>query len=465
MKARKAMSGIPTSFIDDLRSRVPLSDVVARRVTWDSRKSKHAKGDFWALCPFHQEKSPSFHVDDRRGYYHCFGCHAKGDHISFLRDQEGMGFLDAVEALAAMAGVEVPRDGRRREGPGEDALKWNEEAVAFYRESLRAAEGIAALAYLKETRGLSDETIDAFELGYAPDDSWALLKRIKDRGGSWEAAVGVGLATWREGDKAPFAIFRNRITFPIRDPRGRCIGFGGRAMSSGTRAKYLNTPETPWFDKSRTLYNHGRARGGAARGGQLILVEGYMDVIGLTQAGIEGVVAPLGTAVTADHLEHAWRMAEEPIIALDGDSAGIGAALRTADIALPLLEPGRALRFAMMPSGMDPDDVVRKQSVASFRAVIEASHSMVEMLWRRETYRVAIDSPERRAAFDVRLKAILERIEHPVMREHYRMDLATRREALYRQRCVQEQGVAKNSAASVRRSFIPSPVLRRSWIA
>lgn len=444
-----------------------MSEVVGRKLSWDKRKSRPQKGDFWALCPFHSEKSASFHVDDRRGVFYCFGCHAKGDQISFLRELDGMSFLEAVEAVAGMAGLDVPRDAGRPARQDADGPRLNEAAVAYFRDALKGPGGADALAYLRSQRGLSDETIDSFEIGFAPNDGRAILSVVKEAGGSWEDAVSAGLATWSEGDKAPFAVFRNRVIFPIRDTRGRCIGFGGRAMAAGSRAKYLNTPETAWFDKSRTLYNHGAARTAAARTGRLILVEGYMDVIGLTQAGIEGVAAPLGTAVTPDHLEHAWRMADEPVIALDGDSAGVGAALRTADVALPLVSPGKSLRFAVLPAGMDPDDMVRNHGADGFQRAVDAAHSMAEMLWRRETYGGSPETPERRAALDVRLRQLVETIEDEVVRGHYRMEFADRRAGLYERMHREQSADARAAEAGVRGRLIGRSLDRRGrdWVA
>lgn len=424
---------LPPGFLDELRARVPISDVVGRRVTWDRRKTNAAKGDFWACCPFHEERSPSFHVDDRKGFFHCFGCHAKGDAIAFLRERENMGFMEAVETLADMAGLPMPaQDPRAAERADErrDLAKAMEAAVAFYRTQLRGARAAEARAYLNR-RGLAPATLDRFEIGFAPGDRRALAEHLAAKGFDAETAVTAGLIARPDDGGAPYDRFRDRIMFPIRDARGVCIAFGGRAMSADARAKYLNSPETPLFRKSRALYNVGPARAAAAKSGALVVAEGYMDVIALVEAGIEHAVAPLGTAITDEQLQMMWRIADEPAMALDGDRAGIAAALRAADAALPLLTPGKSLRFALMPGGRDPDEIIRAEGASAMRALIDAAEPMVELLWRREAEGGSLDTPERRAAFDGRLRELLRRIVDPSIREHYRTAFAERRAALF----------------------------------
>ncbi|MGF1660167.1 MAG: DNA primase [Rubrimonas sp.] len=427
---------LPPGFLDDLRARVPISDVVGRRVRWDARRSNAAKGDFWACCPFHQERSPSFHVDDRKGFYHCFGCHAKGDAVTFLREAEGLGFMEAVEELARMAGVEVPREGRpdpqaaARSRAQAALTDWMEEAARFYAARLNAPAAQEARAYLAR-RGLSPETQARFGIGYASPDRVALRDHLTAKGAPAEALVEAGLVALPDDGGAPYDRFRDRIMFPIRDGRGRCIAFGGRAMSAQARAKYLNSPQTVLFDKSRTLYNLGPAREAAAKSGALIVAEGYMDVIALAQAGFAHAVAPLGTAVTPEHLRMMWRIADEPVIALDGDAAGLAAGQRVVDLALPLLGPGKSLRFALLPGGKDPDDLIREGGAAAFRAVLDAAEPMAALLWRRETEGRVFDSPERRAALDRRLRDALSKIVDEGLRAHYRADLAERRAALF----------------------------------
>ena len=412
---------LPPGFLDEIRARLPLSDVVGRRVSWDARKSNPAKGDHWACCPFHEEKSPSFHVDDRRGFYHCFGCGASGDHVKFLRERENMGFMEAVEALAGEAGLEMPRRdpaaaARAEKGRGLAAVM--EEAVKFYRAQIRGAAGRAALDYLRG-RGVAEATMARFELGYAPAGRRHLFEALAAKGVSEAQLIEAGLAARPEDGGAPYDRFRDRVMFPIRDAQGRCVAFGGRAMSQEARAKYLNSPETPIFDKSRTLYNLGPGRAAAATAGGVVVVEGYMDAIALVEAGVANVVANLGTALTEHHLRLLWRCAEEPVIALDGDAAGRRAAARVAEMALPLLEPGRSLRFALMPEGLDPDDLARREGAEGVRAVIAAAEPVASVLWRRETEGRVFDSADRRAALDARLRALVASIGDARLRPHY----------------------------------------------
>lgn len=424
---------LPPGFLDELRARVPISQIVGRRVTWNQRKSNPARGDLWACCPFHEEKSPSFHVDDRKGFYKCFGCGASGDALSFLRERENMGFMEAVAELARTAGVPMPAENPQAAARAEKAqglVQWMEEAARFYRTKLSGARAQAARTYLAG-RGLTVETQARFELGYAPADRRALHDHLTAKGAPVAALAEAGLIGLPEGGGAPYDRFRDRIIFPIRDARGRCIAFGGRAIQPGQEPKYLNSPETPLFDKSRTLYNHGPAREAAGRTRALVVVEGYMDVIGLAQAGIGHAVAPLGTAITEAQLGLMWRLCPEPVLALDGDSAGLRAAQRVIDLALPLIGPDRSLRFALLPPGEDPDDIARKGGAAAMQRVLDAAEPLVALLWRRETEGRSFDSPERRAALDASLRTALDRIADAGLRSHYREALAERRAGLF----------------------------------
>ncbi|MGC9448556.1 DNA primase [Cereibacter johrii] len=412
---------LPPGFLDELRNRVPLSQVVGRKVTWDLRKSNQGKGDFWAPCPFHQEKSASFHVDDRKGFYYCFGCHAKGDAIAFVKDTENVGFMEAVEILAREAGMAMPaRDPRAAEKADRRSqlAEVMEEAVKFYRLQLRTGAAAAARDYLARRR-LSPEGQERFGIGFAPEGRQALFQALTGKGIAPDLLVEAGLCARPEDGGAPYDRFRGRIIFPIRDARGRAISLGGRAMDPAARAKYLNGPETPLFDKGRNLYNVGPAREAAGKGQPLVVAEGYMDVIALSEAGFRATVAPLGTAITEDQLRLMWRIHSEPVIALDGDAAGIRAALRVVDLALPLLEAGQGLRFAVLPPGLDPDDLIRAEGAPAMGRVLEAAQPMVGLLWRRETEGHVFDSPERRAALDKRLRAAVQRIADPSIRRHY----------------------------------------------
>jgi len=412
---------LPPGFIDELRGRLSLGQVVGRKVVWDARKSNTGKGDLWAPCPFHQEKSASFHVDDRKGYYYCFGCHAKGDAISFVRETENVSFTDAVAILAREAGMVLPeRDPRAQEQADArtQLVAVMEQAVQHYRLQLRTGAAAAARDYLAR-RGLSEAAQARWEVGFAPQGWQGLHDALAAKGVSPELMIAAGLAKASDKGNRPYDVFRDRIMFPIRDARGRAIAFGGRAMDPNDGAKYLNSPETALFDKGRTIFNHGPAREAAGKGQPLIVAEGYMDVIALSEAGFAATVAPLGTAITEDQLRLMWRISPEPVIALDGDNAGLRAAMRVIDVALPLLEAGQSLRFALMPQGLDPDDLIRQQGAGAMRAVLDGAVPMVQLLWRRETESQDFDSPERKAALDKRLRAVLALIRDPSIRGHY----------------------------------------------
>ena len=412
---------LPTGFLDELRNRLSLAQVVGRKVMWDQRKSNAGKGDFWAPCPFHQEKTASFHVDDRKGYYYCFGCHAKGDAISFVRETENVAFPEAIEILAREAGMPIPeRDPRAQEKADRrsELIDVMEQAVQWYRLQLKTTAAAEARDYLAR-RGLSPAAQERWEIGFAPPGWEGLREALGGKGVSNDLMLEAGLLKPSDKGKAPYDTFRNRIMFPIRDARGKAIAFGGRAMDPSDNAKYLNSPETLLFDKGRSLFNHGPAREAAGKGHPLIVAEGYMDVIALSEAGFPAVVAPLGTAITEDQLRLLWRIAPEPIIALDGDTAGLRAAMRAIDVALPLLEAGQSLRFALLPEGQDPDDLIRAQGAGAMRKVLDAAIPMVALLWRRETEDKVYDSPERRAALDKALREKLRLIKDPSIRNHY----------------------------------------------
>ncbi|MBT8475990.1 MAG: DNA primase [Alphaproteobacteria bacterium] len=425
---------LPPGFLDELRSRTSMAQVAGRKLIWDSRKSNQGKGDMWAPCPFHQEKTASFHVDDRKGFYYCFGCHAKGDAISFVRETENVGFMEAIEILAREAGMPMPeRDpqAQQKADHRSDLADVMEQAVQHYRLQLKTAGASGARDYLAG-RGLNEAALDRWEIGFAPPGWQGLWDHLRGKGVAEDLIMGAGLAKPSNSGKQPYDTFRNRIMFPIRDPRGRAIAFGGRAMDPEDGAKYLNSPETDLFDKGRSLYNQGRAREAAGKGQPLIVAEGYMDVIALSEAGFGATVAPLGTAITEDQLRLLWRIHPEPIIALDGDTAGLRAAMRVIDIALPLLEAGQSLRFALMPEGQDPDDLLRAQGKGAMQTLIDGAMPMVQLLWRRETEGKVLDSPERRAAFDKSLRTAIAKIADPSIKRHYGDAINEMRRELFR---------------------------------
>ena len=418
---------LPPGFLDELRNRLSLSQVVGRKVVWDPRKSNQGKGDMWAPCPFHQEKTASFHVDDRKGYYYCFGCHAKGDAITFVRETENVGFMEAVEILAGEAGMPMPeRDPQAKEKSDRRSLLADvmEQAVQFFRLQLQTGAGADARDYL-DRRGLTRDAQDRWQIGFAPDGWRGLWDHLRGKGVAEDLILAAGLAKAPQKGSNPYDTFRNRIMFPIRDARGSAIAFGGRAMDPGDTAKYLNSPETELFDKSRSLFNHGPAREAAGKGQALIVAEGYMDVIALSEAGFGASVAPLGTAITENQLQMLWRIAPEPIIALDGDTAGLRAAMRLIDLALPLLEAGRSLRFALMPDGQDPDDLIRASGSKAIQKVLDDAIPMVQLLWQRETEGQSFDSPERKAALEKALEEKVRLIADRSIQTHYSRELRT----------------------------------------
>ena len=442
-----AAMALPPGFIDELRTRLSLSRVVGRKVMWDSKKSNQGKGDMWAPCPFHQEKSASFHVDDRKGFYYCFGCHAKGDAISFVQETENVGFMEAIQILATEAGLPMPERDPRAQAKADsraELVDVMEQAVQHFRLNLNTAAAGAARDYL-ERRGLSKEAQARWEIGFAPDQGGALAA-LTAKGVPVKQVLEAGLAAESDRGGAPYDRFRGRIMFPIRDARGRAIAFGGRAMDPNAKAKYYNSPETPLFDKSRTLYNVQKARVAAGKGQPLIVAEGYMDVIALSEAGFEAAVAPLGTAVTEHHLHMLWRIAPEPIIALDGDTAGLRAAMRVVDLALPLLQAGQSLRFAVMPAGLDPDDVLKSQGRDAMQAIIDAAMPMVNLLWQRETEGKTFDSPERKAALDKALRDKIKLIADPSIRSHYGEAIKEMRWDLFRTRKPQGKAITPRKA-------------------
>ena len=424
---------LPNGFLDELRTRVTLSSVVGKKVTWDMRKSNMAKGDFWAPCPFHQEKSASFHVDDRKGFYYCFGCHAKGDAVTFVKESENLGFMEAVEVLAREAGMQMPaRDPQaaQRADRRTELAQVMDEAVKFYRLQLKTNAGSAARTYLSQKRRLNEAAWDRWDIGWAPDNAQAVVDHLQAKGISPDLMVASGVVAKSDNGRL-YDRFHARIIFPIRDGRGRIISLGGRSLDPNARAKYLNGPETELFDKGRSLFNHSPAREAAGKGKPLIVAEGYMDVIALSEAGFTAAIAPLGTAVTEEQLRMIWRIADEPVVALDGDSAGLKAAQRVIDLALPMLEAGKALRFAVLPGGMDPDDLLKAQGAPAMQAVLDQAKPMVQLLWQRETEGRVFDSPERRATLDKTLRGHLARITDPSIKTHYAEEMKRLRLELF----------------------------------
>lgn len=421
------------SFLDDIRERVPISDVIGRHVTWDRKKTNTSRGDWWACCPFHGEKSPSFHCEDRKGRYHCFGCGVSGDHFKFLTELENLNFPGAVERIADMAGVAMPApdpEAARREQKRASLEDVMEMAAEFFESQLQGAEGAKARAYLRD-RGLSGRTIAAFRLGYSPDSRSALKEHLASRGVDKDQIEACGLVVHGPDIAVSYDRFRDRIMFPILSSRERVIAFGGRALSPTAPAKYLNSNETELFHKSNVLYNFARARRACGQDGTLVVVEGYMDVIALAQVGVENAVAPLGTALTENQLKLIWRVTAQPVLCFDGDEAGQRAANRTADLALPLIAPGRSLRFAVLPPGKDPDDLVRQDGRAPFDQLLEQARALADVVWSREAGSGVFETPESRAELEARLRQITSQIADESVRRHYQQDMRERMQAFF----------------------------------
>ena len=409
-------------WLDELRARVTLSSVIGRT----TRLTK-AGYEWKACCPFHNEKSPSFTVNDVKGFYHCFGCGAHGDVIRWMTDQRGLSFMDAVKELASEAGLEVPAPDPRaaQQAQVRDSLHdVMAAAQAWFVERLAAPEGERARAYLA-TRGFDAHTLQRFGFGFAPDGRQALKEALKAFPEAKLIEAGLRIAV---DDKEPYDRFRGRLMLPIEDARGRVIAFGGRILDAKKTdaPKYLNSPDTPLFDKGRTLYNLHRAGPASRQTGRVVVVEGYMDVIALAAAGIADAVAPLGTALTERQIELLWRLVETPVLCFDGDAAGQRAAMRAVTRALPLLRPAHSLRIVRLPTGMDPDDLIKRDGARAMEALLAKPQSLLDLLWEHEREAVPLDSPEDKAGLKARLMAHVETIQDPDIKALYRRELMER---------------------------------------
>ena len=410
-------------WLDELRMRTTLSAVIGRTL----RLTKAGR-EFKACCPFHNEKTPSFYVNDEKGFYHCFGCEAHGDAIRWLTDQRGIPFMDAVKELAAEAGMEVPAPDPRAAQRAEKRASLHDvtgAAQQWFEGNLRSAEGAQARAYLGR-RGFSEATIREFGFGYAPTDRQA-LKRALERFEE-PMLLEAGMRIEVEG-KDPYDRFRGRLMLPIHDTRGRVIAFGGRILDSDANPnapKYLNSPDTPLFDKGRTLYNLHRAAPAARQSGRMIVVEGYMDAIALANAGIREAVAPLGTALTENQIELLWRQVERPILCFDGDNAGQRAAMRAIARALPMLRPAHSLAIVRLPAGMDPDDLIKDKGPEAMEALLAQPDSLLDTLWEFERAASPLNSPEDKAGLKARLLDHVDSIQHPDIRALYKRELLER---------------------------------------
>ncbi|MEM7191562.1 MAG: DNA primase [Pseudomonadota bacterium] len=417
------------SFLDEVRARLPVSQVVSRRV-----QLKRAGREWKGLSPFNKEKTPSFTVNDQKGFYHCFSSGNHGDIFRFLMETEGLSFPEAVERLAGEAGVPMPAPDPKYERTVKERLGLMdalEAAAKLFEQSLRSGMGRDALNYA-EGRGLSRETIQEFRMGFAPGGRDTLKKALLEKGFTEAQLLDAGLIIKPDDGRRTYDRFRNRLTIPILDVKSRVIAFGARALSPDAQPKYLNSPETRLFDKGSQVFNFARARASAFDKGELIVTEGYMDVIALHQAGFKNAVATLGTAFTERQMEQLWQLAPEPVICFDGDRAGEAAAARAVDRMLPVLREGYSFRFVFLPQGQDPDDLVREAGPSAFAAYLKNALPLIEMVWRREMRTGPIDTPERRAAFEARLDALIGTVENVRVREHYRREIKNRLFDLWR---------------------------------
>ncbi|MEM9027799.1 MAG: DNA primase [Pseudomonadota bacterium] len=428
----------PPDILDEIRARLPVSAVVSRKVPLKKQGRELA-----GLSPFKTEKTPSFFVNDQKGFYHCFASGEHGDIFTFLMKTEGLSFPEAVERLAQDAGVALPE--RKAADPKRVEVRMRlyavlEAAAAVFQANLQRAIGREANTYLKQ-RGLDPAVIDHFRLGYAPAGRHDLSQQLRQQGFRDEEMVEAGLMIAGSDIPVPYDRFRNRVMFPILDLKGRVIAFGGRALDPNQPAKYLNSPETPLFHKSRVLFNAAGAREVAFETNEIVVVEGYMDVVALHQAGLPNCVAPLGTALTGDQIGLLWRLASEPTLCFDGDSAGRKAADRAVDTALPALSPGKSLRFAFLPEGLDPDDLVRQRGPQALRKVLDQAHPLAEVLWQREWSKGNWATPEQRALLEKSLQTAIGQITDTTVRFHYQQSIRSYLRDAWRNR-------SQNGAAS-----------------
>ena len=436
----------PPTFLDEIKARLPVSEVVRRRV-----KLQKAGREWKGLSPFSAEKTPSFFVNDQKQAWFDFSSGQNGNVFDFVMRTEGLSFPDAVERLAADAGLSLPEvspETARREKARASLQDVLELAARFFEEQLQAPIGARARGYLAD-RGLSPQVQRQFRLGYAPNERFALREYLAAKGAGVDQMIETGMLIHGDDIPVPYDRFRNRVMFPIADRSGKVIAFGGRALEKDVPAKYLNSPETTLFHKGATLYNHHNARKAAHDRGAVIAVEGYVDVIAMSAAGFPHVVAPMGTALTPDQCDLMWRMAEEPILCFDGDKAGRKAADRAVDTALPLIGPGRSLRFAFLPEGQDPDDLARSGGPAAIEEVLSAARPLIDVLWTRELQAGPLDTPERRAALERRLREVVRGIADETLRRHYWQALEERLAGLFG---VAPQGQGQGTAMAARRA-------------
>ncbi|WP_040055896.1 DNA primase [Candidatus Liberibacter americanus] len=429
-------------FIKELLVQIPLSNLIGQYVNWDSKKTNYAKGDYWACCPFHDEKTPSFHCYDQKGFYYCFSCQAKGDHFSFLSALLGCSFVESVQKLANISGIALPTNNPnlvKKEKERSGLLDIIEAATQFYQESLKKHIYGRLRNYLDE-RGINNSSIEKFRLGYAPYSRNALIEHLRQKSFSQEKIAEVGLLS--QGDSGAYDRFRDRLIFPILSSRGKVIAFGGRSISAKENTKYLNSPETTFFYKGKNLYNFFGAFNhnqqfivrDTSKGSDssVILVEGYIDVISLYQAGIQNVVSSLGTALTEHQLNLLWKLSHRVFLCFDGDDPGLRAAYKAIDLLLFNLTPGKRVNFILLPDGDDPDSFIRRCGKDAFDQLIVESLPLIDLIWKRETDNYSFKTPDDRAELEIRLKNVISSIKDKQLQYYYSKDIKDRLNQLFR---------------------------------
>ncbi|MEM7679406.1 MAG: DNA primase [Pseudomonadota bacterium] len=421
---------IPPRFLDEIRNRLTLSDIIGRRV-----KVTRAGREFKACCPFHKEKTPSFTINDDKQFYHCFGCGAHGDVIGFVMRNDNLSFMDAVEGLAAEAGLQMPKpdpEAMKKAERQKDLYDLVEDTTKWFEYNLSTPENAAIMEYV-QGRGLNEETIAGFRVGFAPNDRQGLRKHLKQKGYTEKDMIEAGVLRPPGKDGEPYDFFRGRVMFPVTDKRGRVVAFGGRTLPDHLRppergdytpAKYMNSSDNALFDKGRMLYGEAMARQAVADGQPLIVTEGYMDVIACHQVGFKGAVAPMGTALTDDQIMLLWKMIRDdekvPILCFDGDNAGQRAASRAVERVLPLLQAGQSVKIAFLPDGEDPDTLIKKSGAQAFKNVLDAASSMLNFLWSVKAQGRDLENPETRAGFVKSLYAEISKIADKEVQTHYK---------------------------------------------
>lgn len=410
-------------FIDELRARISIADVVGAKVKL-TKKGREYQG----LCPFHHEKTPSFTVNESKGFYHCFGCGAHGDIIRFEMEANGLPFLDALQKLSHQAGLQMPQlspKDKKENDERKSLYEIMESACVFFERELQMPDGTAGLRYFMDKRGLSKETIHKFRLGFSPNNN-ALMTHLKTQGISEKDMKELGLIAFPEDTaRRPHDFFRNRVMIPITNKQGKIIAFGGRVMEK-LEPKYLNSPDTPIFNKRRNLYNLDKAREIAYKEKKLIICEGYMDVIALDRYGFGYAVAPLGTALTEEQIAEAWRVCPEPILCLDGDAPGVKAAMRAVDRVLPMLKAGYSLKFLFLPDNQDPDEYLQAHGHDSFAALMSKTSPLIDILWRKYTEDEDSSTPEKKALIEKTLLAEVAKISDTTVKSYYAQEIRNR---------------------------------------